>query len=228
MNPEKIQLAVHTADKVVDVADRAVDVIGKGIKVAKPLDAALNAEALLIEETGKRIANTIKTDSEKAQDKLEFINQASSTVREIAPKVADAIEDVLVMAIRKMPELADAAFQHIEQERKTPHGSKVKAGRFADCRIIYFGYKSCIETNEKYGSKPVLIPLTPEYVKVCRYDRKKIKPHKLTTHYYYNIVFHDNSECYIRVSDEHRKNLEICENLNSSDATITLLAPTED
>ena len=113
MNPEKIKLAVHTADKVVDVADRAVDVIGKGIKVAKPLDAALNAEALLIEETGKRIANTIKSDSEKAQDKLEFINQASLTVREIAPKVADAIEDVLVMAIRKMPELADAAFQHI-------------------------------------------------------------------------------------------------------------------
>ena len=56
MNPEKIQLAVHTADKVVDVADRAVDVIGKGIKVAKPLDAALNAEALLIEKTGKRMS----------------------------------------------------------------------------------------------------------------------------------------------------------------------------
>ena len=201
-----------------------LDLIEQGINVAKQIGPI----SALDEGSKKNITYILRTNKQKVEDQMELIDKGAQLVERHLPNAYSAIDKVTTDFIIATEEEAAKLYKAIKEAAQKPHGSKVKFGRFKGCRIIYDGLQSYIQTNDETGTMPLLIPLNLDCIKACRFDRKKVKPHKLTTHYYYNVVFHDNSECYIRVSEKHCKNLDICVEQTANDIVFTLLPPAKD
>ena len=83
------------------------------------------------------------------------------------------------------------------------HGSKVKKGEFAEATIEMFGDKACIQLN-KEGSQVLL--LTSDNIQSYRYvdEKKRMGGKGLHTYFYYDIVFKDGSESYVRMRRKYR------------------------
>lgn len=119
---------------------------------------------------------------------------------EILINAKRAVESVII-------ELDPALMEKIENYLGTYHGSKVKQGAFAECRIAKYADKACIldEANNR------CILLTSENVQSCRFVEEKFKLSRMKTYYYYEIDYTDGSDTYnsyIRVSEKYRKCLE--------------------
>ena len=68
-----------------------------------------------------------------------------------------------------------------------------------------FGDKTCIQLNES-GSRVLL--LTSENIQSYRFVKEDFKVSKGKTYYYYDIIFRDGSESYVRMSKKYRKAME--------------------
>jgi len=97
--------------------------------------------------------------------------------------------------------------KELKEYNKNPHGSKVKEGAFKGNRISILDNESCILVDSES-----IVPLTSDYVKICKYDKKKFRIKMMKDYYYFNIVFTDDRRSYIRVSEKHLKNLSLISN----------------
>lgn len=129
-----------------------------------------------------------------------------------------AASDIIVKYIGDLPET-------IKAELKKDHGSKVKVGRFHDCSIVFAGTKSCIVVDAEQHE---LVYLTPECVLRSRYVEKKFRPSRAKTYYYYELIFKDGTESYVRVSEKHRQNLESCGLQNTTETIFKMLPSGEE
>lgn len=84
-------------------------------------------------------------------------------------------------------------------------GSKVKKGEFAEASIEMFGDKACIQLDEK-GSRVLL--LTADNIQSYRFVKEDFKVTRGKTYYYYDIVFRDGTESYVRMSKKYRDAME--------------------
>lgn len=80
-------------------------------------------------------------------------------------------------------------------------GSKVKRGAFNECSIEMFGNKACIIADEGSGE---IVMLTSDTIQSCQYVKKDYKPTRGKTYYYYDIIFRDGQESYVRMSKKYR------------------------
>ncbi|MBD5149016.1 MAG: hypothetical protein HDT18_01250 [Oscillibacter sp.] len=83
----------------------------------------------------------------------------------------------------------------------TDHGSKVKRGVFQECAIEMFGDKACIVVNEDSGE---VVFLTSDTIQSYHYVKEKRKTVPMHTYFYYDIVFKDGSESYVRMRRKYR------------------------
>lgn len=81
------------------------------------------------------------------------------------------------------------------------HGSKVKMGAFQECKIEMYGDKACIVVDSDHGE---IVLLTSDYIQSYRFIEEKFKKLKMKTYYYYEIVFKDGKESYVRMSKKYR------------------------
>lgn len=205
------ELQGYTEDAII------LDVVDKGIKVIKQVEVISEldkAGALLIEKVGGKVAYKLRSPKEKREDALIFVEKAGMVVRENLPESAAALDHTLARLIVFAGEAAQDLLAKIKENAATLHGSKVKAGRFEGCRIVYAGKSSYIELGDD-----LLLYLTPDCVESVSFSHKKYRVKKLANYYYYNIRFRDGSESFVRVSEKHRENLEHC-NLQAGTITI--------
>lgn len=87
------------------------------------------------------------------------------------------------------------------------HGSKVKRGAYCECPIEMFGDKSCIVVNEDSGE---VVLLTSDTIRSCQYvkDKKRLVGAKYHTYFYYNIIFKNDEESYVRMRRKYRDAME--------------------
>lgn len=181
------------------------------------------------ERISKNIDYKFRTPKEKIIDNIEITTHIGKIAQELLPQSTETIDDILSQLLKNTAKETGELYNTLKEYAKKPNGSKVKAGRFKDCRIIHHGSKSYIQVDTYDTANPILLYLTPECVQACRYDRKKFKLPKGKTHYYYEIIFKDGSESYIRVSEKHRKNLEMCAlQLGANTIFRSLTAPIDD
>lgn len=81
------------------------------------------------------------------------------------------------------------------------HGSKVKMGAFQECKVEMFGDKACIVVDPERGE---IILLTSDYIQSCQFVKEKFKKLKMKTYYYYEIVYKDGKQSYVRMSGKYR------------------------
>ena len=94
------------------------------------------------------------------------------------------------LAIKTLAKLA-------EKELDKNHGSKVKKGRFAECKVTLVGTKACI-----YLGNCEYLELTDENVQKITFIKEK---HKIDhTYYYYEIEFRDGGSSYVRMRRKYR------------------------
>lgn len=89
----------------------------------------------------------------------------------------------------------------------TDHGSKVKRGDFQDCPIEMFGDKACIVVDETNGE---VIMLTSDTIQSYKYAKEKKRTVGVTRHtyFYYDIIFKDGRESYVRMRRKYRDAME--------------------
>lgn len=134
-------------------AGKAVEIVDKGIKTVKQIETVSAAD--------ERIADWIRPKPGKREvieDIYEKIPTTANKFDENVGKVVDKSGEIIVTCL-------DAAFEKIQKELKTDHGSKVRAGRFYGCSIIYAGTKSCIVVDKETHE---LVYLTPENILFSR------------------------------------------------------------
>lgn len=81
------------------------------------------------------------------------------------------------------------------------HGSKVKMGAFQECKVEMYGDKACIVIDAEQGE---IVLLTSDYIQSYRFIEEKFKKLKMKTYYYYEIVFKDGKESYVRMSSKYQ------------------------
>ena len=228
MDEQMVPIVLGEAQKAVDIFEQTVDTLKK-VDTIDALDKRFAAELGPQDPLGQveRVVNITTQMAELAKETETFPAIDKRNAEKIQPKPGkrEVFEDIY----KKMPTTAnkfdenvgkvvdksgeiivtclDAAFEKIKKELKTDHGSKVRAGRFYGCSIIYAGTKSCIVVDKE---KHELVYLTPENVLLSRCVEKKFFPLRGKNYYYYELVFKDGSESYVRVSKKHRQNLECC------------------
>lgn len=101
--------------------------------------------------------------------------------------------------------LGPVAFKKMVKYQKGNHGSKVKIGNYQECEIAMFGDKACIVVNPDGGE---IVLLTSDYIKSCRFIKKKFRKLKMKDYYYYEIVFIDGKQSYVRMSKKYRDALK--------------------
>ena len=99
------------------------------------------------------------------------------------------------------------AVKKIKEYCSTDHGSKVKRGAFQECPVEEFGDKACIVADDKKG---ILIMLTADTIQSCHLVKQKVRQVGLERHtyYYYDIVFKNGCESYVRMRTKYRKEME--------------------
>lgn len=202
-------------------AKAQLELAEQGIQVAKQvetIDAVDRNAAKIVDAAGDFVAGKIqpkKTNGEMIAERLPKMMDAAD---EGAANIVAAIGEIIVKYIGDLPET-------IKAELKKDHGSKVKVGRFHDCSIVFAGTKSCIVVDAEQHE---LVYLTPEYVLCSRYVEKKFRLSRGKTYYYYEIIFRDGTESYVRVSEEHRQNLENCGLQNTTETIFKMLPAGEE
>lgn len=94
----------------------------------------------------------------------------------------------------------------LEETRKywsKDHGSKVKRGAFQECSIEMFGDKACIVVDESNGN---IVMLTSDTIQSYQFVKKKKRIVGLSSHtyYYYDIIYKDGRESYIRMRKQYQ------------------------
>jgi len=104
--------------------------------------------------------------------------------------------------------LAPTAFKEISKLLKEEHGSKVKMGAFPGCAIEMAGDKACIVADTKHGG---VVFLTSDNIKSYRFVKEKERQVGLKRHtyYYYDIIFKDGSESYVRMRKKYVKAMKL-------------------
>ena len=97
------------------------------------------------------------------------------------------------------------AVKHVVKYQKGNHGSKVKRGAYQDCKVEMFGDKACIVTDPDSGE---VVFLTSDFIESCRFIEEKFKKARMKTYYYYEIVFKDGQQSYVRMSSKYRDAME--------------------
>lgn len=192
-----------------------------GIQVAKQvetIDAVDRNAAKIVDATGDLVAGKIQPKKPKGEILAERFPNVMDAADAGAANIATAISDIIVKYIGDLPEAMKA-------ELKKDHGSKVKVGRFHDCSIVFAGTKSCIVVDAEQHE---LVYLTPECVLCSRYVEKRFRPSRAQTYYYYELIFKDGTESYVRVSKKHRQNLERCGLQNTAETIFKMLPSGEE
>lgn len=101
--------------------------------------------------------------------------------------------------------VAPNAWKQIKKYFSKDHGSKVKQGTFQECSIEMFGDKACIVVNENSGE---VVMLTSDTIQSYRYIQEKYKASRMKKYYYYDIIFKDGRESYVRMSKKYREAME--------------------
>ena len=103
--------------------------------------------------------------------------------------------------------LAPSALSAAKKYWSKDHGSKVKQGAFQECSIEMFGDKACIVVNEDSGE---VVMLTSDTIQSYRYVKEKKRTVGLTRHtyFYYDIIFKNGSESYVRMRRKYREAME--------------------
>lgn len=202
-------------------ADIQLELVEKGIQVAKQseaIDAVDRNIAKMTDTIGDLVTEKIKPPKSKEEVIAERLPDMMAAADKGAAKIVTEISEIIVKCIGVLPEI-------IKTELKKSHGSKVKAGRFEGCRIIFAGTMSYIVVDAKQHE---FVYLTPEYVSCSRCVGKKFRLSRGQTYYYYEIIFKDGTESYVRVSGKHRQNLENCGFQNSTETIFKTLSPGEE
>lgn len=112
----------------------------------------------------------------------------------------EAFKDTLVV-------VGPHAIKKISEYCSKDHGSKVKRGAFQECPIEEFGDKACIVVDDEKGS---VLMLTADTIQSCQLVKKKVRQVGLERHtfYYYDIVFKNGYESYVRMRTKYRKAME--------------------
>lgn len=173
----------------------------KGIVIADGVGKTVKEMTELFPETTGTLDKKVK-EKLNPPSKLEKIEKKVGSVKSTTPGLFKAAEN---NAITIMDTFGEELNEWIKDQLSKTHGSKVKVGKYAECPIVEAGTKSVIIDT---ANENEIIYLTPEYVKCCRYVKEKFKLRKMKNDYYYEITFVDGSECYIRVSEKHKKNLD--------------------
>lgn len=97
------------------------------------------------------------------------------------------------------------AVKQVVKYQKGNHGSKVKRGAYQDCKVEMFGDKACIVTDPDSGE---VVFLTSDFIESCRFIEEKFKKARMKTYYYYEIVFKDGQQSYVRMSSKYRDAME--------------------
>ncbi|NCE65548.1 hypothetical protein D1159_13400 [Pseudoflavonifractor sp. 524-17] len=198
-------------------ANVQLELAEKGIQVAKQvemIDAVDRNAAKIVDAAGDLVAGKMQPKKTKGEIIAERFPDVVDAADAGTANIVTAISDIIVKYIGDLPEI-------IKAELKKDHGSKVKVGRFHDCSIVFAGTKSCIVVDAEQHE---LVYLTPECVLRSRYVEKKFRPTRAKTYYYYELVFKDGTESYVRVSEKHRQNLESC-GLQNTTKTIFKMLP---
>lgn len=116
-------------------------------------------------------------------------------IQEVAKEVAEKVGEVIITNIGKK----------IIIYTGKDHGSKVKMGAYAECPIELFGDKACIVVNGDMGN---VILLTSDNIRSCRYVKEKKRGIPRHTYFYYNIVFKNGEESYVRMRRKYRDAME--------------------
>ena len=178
---------------------KEVVVVAQGVKeVVELFPKAMEAGDTVIAEKINP-----KSTNEKIKDTISTIDEAVELAHKGLPNACGEIDKTAAVVIEILgKELADK----VKKEIHKTHGSKVKVGKYSQCRILYAGNKSCIVVDKEKGDK--ILYLTPQNVKSCVFVEKKIKPHKFAKDYYYEITFVDGEESFVRVSKRNSENLK--------------------
>ena len=114
---------------------------------------------------------------------------------------------VIVGAKKVVTVLAPTALNAAKKYWSKDHGSKVKRGAFHECSIEMFGDKACIVVDEDNGQ---IVMLTSDTIQSYKYvkDKKRIVGLTYHTYFYYDIVFKDGSESYVRMRRKYRDAME--------------------
>lgn len=193
--------------------EKDIDMIEKGAGTAKKIlpHATDMTDFVIGEYIGKLSPNAKKNN---IKDYIDMAEKGVGIAEKILPNVLNGIDKNTASAMEKM---AGVIVETIKKELKETHGSKVKIGKFAGCRILYVGTQSCIVVDKESNE---LLYLTPETVKSCCFDKEKFKPHKMKKYYYYEITFVEEiskNPVYVRVSGRNRRNLDsLAETLKSN------------
>lgn len=113
--------------------------------------------------------------------------------------------DPNIIATTIGPVLLKEAKKRFKKYVNKNRGSKVKKGEFADASIEMYGDKACIQLDE--SGKQVLL-LTSDNIQSYRFVKEDYKVSRGKTYYYYDIIFRDGSESYVRMSKKYRKAME--------------------
>lgn len=109
--------------------------------------------------------------------------------------------------------LAPEVFSGAKKYWNTDHGSKVIRGEFNDCSIEMFGDKSCIVVDEKSGKVVMLTSDTIKSYKYAMEKKRRVGLHE-HTYFYYDIIFKDGTESYVRMrrvySDALKRHAKNC------------------
>ncbi len=107
------------------------------------------------------------------------------------------------IAMKIVVALGPAALKEVTHYLLGNHGSKVKMGDYAECKIARFDDTACIVVDSESGA---VIPLGEDTVESYDFvkEKKRMVGLKYKTYFYYNVRFKNGQESYIRIS---RKNM---------------------
>ena len=121
--------------------------------------------------------------------------------------IAISMETTLEVFKDTLVVVGPRAIKKIKQYCSKDHGSKVKRGAFQECPIEEFGDKACIVVDDEKGR---VLMLTADTIQSCQLVKKKVRQVGLERHtfYYYDIVFKNGYESYVRMRTKYRKAME--------------------
>ena len=243
MDEQMVPIVLGEAQKAVDIFNQTVDTLKKFDTIdavdkrfaaelgpQDPLDQVEKAVdiATQVVELAKE-TKTFTAIDERLASEIRPKQNKIDAFRETMPNAADKIDENLGIVVDQVGgiivECIGAAYEAIKKELKKDHGSKVKAGRFVDCPVVAVGTTSCIVVDEDNNT---FVYLTPENVLRSTHVKKNFRLIRGKTYYFYELVFRDGSQSYIRVSKKHRNNLECCGRENIVSARSEGLPPDEE
>ena len=99
--------------------------------------------------------------------------------------------------------LGPVALKEVKNYLLGNHGSKVKMGDYADCKIARFGDTACIVVDSNGGEVVLLDRDNVESYSFIK-EKKRMVGLKYKTYFYYNIKFKNGQKSYIRISRKNR------------------------